>query len=90
MDSTLRRLFALLEARFDDDVLESNASWYCINCAHRLYYNMWSSVSSLTRRVPLLKWNCVHPLPICILYAMETAEALEILLVRGKQKQAAP
>lgn len=36
MDSTPRRLFALLEAGFDNDVLESNAPWHCITC----YYCM--------------------------------------------------
>lgn len=32
MDATPRRLFALLTAGFDDDVLESNTPWYCVSC----------------------------------------------------------
>ncbi|NDJ86185.1 MAG: heterodisulfide reductase [Chloroflexi bacterium] len=32
MDSTPRRLFALLSAGMDKDVLESNTPWYCVSC----------------------------------------------------------
>lgn len=32
MDSTPRRLFALLMAGMDDDVLTSNTPWYCVSC----------------------------------------------------------
>lgn len=32
MDSSPRRLFALLMAHMDEDVLESNTPWYCVSC----------------------------------------------------------
>lgn len=32
MDSTPRRLFALLAADMDEDVLTSNTPWYCVSC----------------------------------------------------------
>lgn len=32
MDSTPRRLFALLMAGMDDDVLRSNTPWFCVSC----------------------------------------------------------
>jgi heterodisulfide reductase subunit C len=32
MDSTPRRLFALLLAGMDEEVLASNAPWYCVSC----------------------------------------------------------
>jgi heterodisulfide reductase subunit C len=32
MDSTPRRLFALLMAGMDDEVLESNTPWHCVSC----------------------------------------------------------
>ena len=32
MDTTPRRLFAMLMAGMDDAVLESNAPWYCVSC----------------------------------------------------------
>lgn len=36
MDATPRQLFAMLMAGADDDVLTSNAPWYCVSC----YYCM--------------------------------------------------
>lgn len=32
MDATPRRLFAMLMADMDDDVLQSNTPWYCVSC----------------------------------------------------------
>lgn len=32
MDATPRKLFAMLMAGMDDDVLGSNAPWYCVSC----------------------------------------------------------
>ncbi|MCB9450221.1 MAG: 4Fe-4S dicluster domain-containing protein [Anaerolineaceae bacterium] len=32
MDSTPRRLFAMLMAGMDDEVLKSNTPWYCVSC----------------------------------------------------------
>jgi heterodisulfide reductase subunit C len=36
MDSTPRRLFAMAAANMEDEVLSSNAPWYCVSC----YYCM--------------------------------------------------
>lgn len=32
MDSTPRRLFAMISAGMEDDVLSSNTPWYCVSC----------------------------------------------------------
>ena len=32
MDSTPRRLFAMIEADMEDEVLRSNTPWYCVSC----------------------------------------------------------
>ncbi len=32
MDSTPRRLFAMINANMEDDVLGSNTPWYCVSC----------------------------------------------------------
>jgi heterodisulfide reductase subunit C len=32
MDATPRRLFAMLMAGMDDEVLKSNTPWYCVSC----------------------------------------------------------
>lgn len=36
MDSTPRRLFAMIRANLEEEVLRSNAPWYCVSC----YYCM--------------------------------------------------
>jgi heterodisulfide reductase subunit C len=32
MDSTPRRLFAMIKAGMEDEVLDSNTPWYCVSC----------------------------------------------------------
>jgi len=36
LDSTPRRLFAMIRANMEDEVLDSNTPWYCVSC----YYCM--------------------------------------------------